>query len=120
MSDNLMVGIGHRTELIPWSTWKTQIRGDANLDFMSEEHHRVRNFVVTEIPKIGVALSPEYIADRLTLPLPKVITILDELEEHMTFLYRNEQGEVAWAYPVTADRTPHRMTFSSGERINAA
>jgi len=49
-----------------------------------------------------------------------VLRILDELEKKMTFLYRDEQGAVLWAYPVTAARTPHRITFSSGERISAA
>jgi hypothetical protein len=38
----------------------------------------------------------------------------------MTFLFRNEHGAVEWAYPVTAARTPHRVAFSTGERINAA
>ena len=87
---------------------------------MTENHHRVRNFVVTELPKQGVALSPAYIAQQLALPLLDVSTILNDLEHHMTFLYRNEQGEVTWAYPVTVDQTPHKMSFSSGERINAA
>jgi hypothetical protein len=38
----------------------------------------------------------------------------------MTFLYRNERGEVTWAYPVTVAQTPHRLTFGSGEQVNAA
>jgi hypothetical protein len=38
----------------------------------------------------------------------------------MTFLFRNEQGSVTWAYPVTVDQTPHRVTFSSGEQVYAA
>jgi hypothetical protein len=38
----------------------------------------------------------------------------------MTFLFRNEQGAVAWAYPVTVDRTPHYVTFSTGEQVYAA
>ena len=46
--------------------------------------------------------------------------ILDDLEKRMTFLYRNPQGCVTWAYPVTVDRTPHRVEFSSGEKLYAA
>ncbi len=42
------------------------------------------------------------------------------LEKHMTFVFRNEQGAVTWAYPVTVDRTPHRVAFSTGERVYAA
>ncbi len=87
---------------------------------MSEDHHRVRNFVVAELPRAGTALPPAVIAARLDLPLEQVAHILDDLEKHLVFLFRNPQGEVAWAYPVTVDPTPHRVTFSSGEKIYAA
>jgi hypothetical protein len=80
----------------------------------------VRDLAVTELIRQGEPLSPELIAGELGLPLALVKRILDELEERMTFLFRNECGEVAWAYPVTADRTPHRVTFSTGEQIYAA
>jgi hypothetical protein len=87
---------------------------------MSESHHLVRNFVVKELPQKGAPLSPEFISQRLDLPLARVNSILEELEKNLTFLYRNKQGSVAWAYPVTADETPHKISFSTGERINAA
>ena len=91
-----------------------------NLSFMTPEHHQVRNFVVSELPRAGKALQPEYIALKLGLPLDLVAHILDDLEKHLVFLFRNPLGEVAWAYPVTVDETPHRVTFSSGEKIYAA
>ena len=72
------------------------------------------------MPRIGAPLPPELIAERLHLSVERVNVILDELEKHMTFLFRNEQGAVAWAYPVTVDRTPHRITFSTGEQVYAA
>jgi hypothetical protein len=87
---------------------------------MSAEHHLVRNFVVSELPRIGRPLSPELIAQRLDLPEARVRIILEDLEKHLTFLFRNAQGAVAWAYPVTTDQTPHRVTFSTGEQIHAA
>ena len=87
---------------------------------MSEGHHRIRNWVVTELPRVGKPLSPERIARELRLPLDQVVGILDDLEKHMTFLFRDEQGAVEWAYPVTVAQTPHRVIFSSGERVNAA
>jgi hypothetical protein len=87
---------------------------------MSPEHHAVRNFAVTELPRAGQPLAPETIARRLDLPLEQVNAILADLEKHMTFLFRNEQGAVAWAYPVTVEPTPHRVTFSSGEKLYAA
>jgi hypothetical protein len=87
---------------------------------MSEDHHRVRNYVVAALPRVGEPLSPAFIAQALDLPQTQVVDILDELERHMTFLWRNEEGAVTWAYPVTVDRTPHHVTFSTGERIYAA
>jgi hypothetical protein len=60
------------------------------------------------------------IAQALDLPLARVVEILADLEQHMTFLFRDEQGAVVWAYPVTVERTPHHVTFESGEQIYAA
>jgi hypothetical protein len=120
MNKSLLLGIWHHTIPIPQWVWQRQVRGDANLDFMTEEHHRIRNFVVTELPRAGEPLTPEFIAQALKLPLDQLVPILNDLEKRMTFLFRNEQGAVAWAYPVTVDQTPHRMTFSTGEQVNAA
>jgi hypothetical protein len=82
---------------------------------MSQDHHRVRDFAVTELARTGAPLSPEAIAAALGLPLTRTGTVLDDLERHLTFLFRNERGEVTWAYPVTVDETPHAARFSSGE-----
>ena len=120
MDDNLLLGLGRFTLPIPRMIWQRLVKGGAHLDFMSPEHHRVRNFVVTELPRAAKPLSPEYIGQKLNLPRPRVVDILDDLERHMTFLFRNPQGAVNWAYPVTVDRTPHRVTFSTGEQIYAA
>lgn len=120
MDDSVLLGLGRYMIPIPRLVWQKQVHGDARLDFMSEEHHRIRNFVVMELPRAGKPLSPQFIAQELNLPLAQVIGILDELEKHMTFLFRNEQGAVAWAYPVTVDHTPHHMTFSTGEQVYAA
>ncbi len=87
---------------------------------MSADHHRVRDYVVMQIPRAGHSLALEDIAQALDLPPNRVSAILDDLEKHLTFLFRNPQGEVEWAYPVTAARTPHHVAFSSGERIDAA
>ena len=120
MTDNLLLGVSRYLLPIPRFIWQRQISSAANLDFMSADHHRVRDFVVTEIPKVGKPLSPAYIAQALDLPLDRLSIILDELEKHMTFLFRDEHGDVEWAYPVTAACTPHHVAFSSGERIDAA
>ena len=120
MKNSMLLGISRYTLPIPRFIWQRQVSGEANLDFMSVDHHRVRDFVVTEIPKAGKPLSPDCIAQALDLPPDRLSVILDDLEKHLTFLFRNPQGEVEWAYPVTAACTPHHITFSTGERIDAA
>ena len=120
MADNVLLGVSRLMVPIPRFIWQRQVSGEANLDFMSSDHHRVHDFVVMEIPKIGKPLSPAYIAQALDLPPARLSAILDDLETHLTFLFRNPQGEVEWAYPVTAACTPHHVAFSSGERIDAA
>lgn len=82
---------------------------------MSADHHRVRDFAVTELARTGEPLAMEYIAKRLELDEGRVADIVDELEKHLTFLYRSRGDTVTWAYPVTVDETPHRAILSSGE-----
>jgi hypothetical protein len=114
-------------QLVPFSraVWERHlaqapVHAQTRLSFMTPAHHRLRYFVVRELPRLGAPLPPKLLAQRLDLPLPEVIRLLDDLEQHLFFLARNEQGAVAWAYPVTAEPTPHRLTFSSGEHIYAA
>ena len=92
----------------------------SRLGFMSPDHHKVRDFVVLELPRSEAPIPPEEISRNLNLSLPHTQEILEELEKGMTFLFRNAKGEVAWAYPVTADPTPHHVRFSTGEQIYAA
>jgi hypothetical protein len=99
---------------------RNAVKTGGGLDFMTPDHHRVRNFAVAELPRAGGPLSPDTIACKLDLPLDAVVAILDDLEKSLTFLFRNEQGEVTWAYPMTVAHTPHHLTFSSGEQVNAA
>jgi len=87
---------------------------------MTKAHHQIRFFVVRELPRIGKPIPAELISDELNIPLSRTIEILDDLEKNLFFLVRNEQGEIAWAFPVTADKTPHQLTFSTGESLNAA
>jgi hypothetical protein len=121
----MLQGIGQHLVPIPRLMWQEHVSKSghdtkAELDFMSEEHHLIRNLVVRELPRIGEPLSPDWVARTLNLPVARVTDILDDLEKHKTFLFRNEQGAVTWAYPVTLDRTPHHLTFSTGEQVYAA
>ena len=125
MNRSLLMGLGRFFLRIPRPLWQQEVaRGarsaDKSLAFMTDEHHKVRDFVVREMPRIAEPIPPEMISRELDMPLDKVIPILDELEKKLTFLYRSEEGAVTWAYPVTVDETPHTITFSTGEHIYAA
>ena len=94
---------------------------DDHLAFMTTAHRTVRNFVVRELPRNGGRpLTPTQIASSLSLDSQSVPGLLDDLESHLLFLVRNVHGDVSWAFPVTSDRTPHRLRFSTGERIFGA
>ena len=122
MSDRLLLGIGHRMIPIPRFVWQRLIKANARktqarLGFMSADHHRVRDFVVTELRRRAAPLPPGLIAEKLELAPARVGTVLDELERHLTFLVRNAEGAVTWAFPVTVDETPHRARFTTGEEL---
>jgi hypothetical protein len=126
MNKSLRLGLGKYLVPVPRPLWQGQIAQnerhtrEQGLAFMSADHHRLREFVVVELPRLARPLAPAYIAERLGLPVEQVTGLLDDLEKNLTFLYRNPQGEVTWAYPVTVEPTPHRVTFSSGESLYAA
>jgi hypothetical protein len=125
MKENVLMGKGRKFIEIPRETWDQHIAQAPQdcakiLSFMTEEHHLIRYFVVKELPHIGKPISPELISEELKISLSRTTKILDDLERNLFFLVRNEQSEVSWAFPVTADKTPHRLTFSTGERLNAA
>ena len=125
MKNNLLLGMWRHLFPVPPRIWQKQVAEKAehtraHLAFMSPDHQRVRNLVVRELPRVNKPLAPEWIARELNLPIENVITILDELERHLTFLFRDGDGAVIWAYPVTVAETPHRVTLSTGEKIFAA
>jgi hypothetical protein len=125
MEESVLSVAEKRFAEIPTELWQQHVQRTAKeipkvLGFMTENHHRVRYFVVRELPRIGGPIPPEVIAKELNLSFSKTTEILDELEKNLFFLVRYEKGEVLWAFPVTADSTPHRLTFSTGENINAA
>ena len=125
MNKSLLLGLWRFWLRIPRRIWQQEVARSAraaekSLAFMTADHHKIRDFVVRELPRIAKPIPPETIAQSLNMDLEQVIPILDELEKNLTFLYRNEGGAVTWAYPVTAEQTPHRVTFSTGEGIYAA
>jgi hypothetical protein len=124
-TETILIGQGRTITTISREEWESELATvpqhfEKKLSFMTAEHHLVRYFVVRELPLAGEPLSVELIAKQVHLPTSRVTAILDDLEQHLTYLYRNPEGKVAWAYPVTADQTRHELKFSTGERIYAA
>ena len=125
MDNTLLKGIWKYLLPVPPFMWQKAInkmagKARARIRFMTPDHHAVRNFVVLELPRSGVPLSPQRIASELGFSIEHVFRILDDLETAKFFLFRNNAGEVVWAYPVTVQKTPHKAIFSSGEEIFAA
>ena len=125
MRNQLMAGVWRFMVGVPPLLWekrieKAKLKVNQATRFMSPEHRLVHHFVVRELPRMGAPIPAETVARALGLPPERVTEILRDLEERLTFLYRNEQGEVVWAYPVTVEKTPHAITFNSGEQLFAA
>ncbi len=125
MSEAILLGRGRQILEIPRQMWEQHLaqvpqHAQGRLRFMSEDHHRVRYFVVRELPRLGEPIQPAVIARDLQLPPQRVAAILDDLEQNLFFLVRNPAGAVTWAFPVTSQPTPHRLSFSTGEQLYAA
>ena len=125
MKNKLMMGLWRYILNVPSFLWEKQIamatkKFEKEHRFMTPEHRQVHHFAVRELPYKGTPLSPELISERLNIPVDRVNAILDDLEIHMTFLFRNPEKEVVWAYPVTVEKTPHHLTFDTGEQLYAA
>ncbi len=125
MEDTIILGRGQQMIEMPQTAWQgylTQVpqHGRSRLSFMTDAHHQVRNFVVSELVDTQAPVEPEFISRELNIPLSQVIAILEELEQRLFFLVRNEQNAVSWAYPLTIQATPHRLTFSTGEQLYGA
>jgi len=125
MGETILIGRGRKFTSMPRTEWEDQLSKipesmKTRLSFMTRQHHLVRYFVVKHLPRLGGPIPPEMIAEKLHIPLRRVASILAELEEKLFFLVRDSRGDVTWAYPVTAAETPHRLSFSTGERIFAA
>ena len=125
MEDKILLGRDQKILEILQATWKqhlTQIpqHSQSRLSFMTDAHHQIRYFIVKEMANTQKPIEPEFISERLNMPLGLVKPILEELERKLFFLVRNEQGAVAWAYPVTVETTPHKLSFATGEHLYGA
>ena len=126
VDDTILIGSGSKIFRVPDRDWREGLAGapeffSGRLAFMTDEHHRVRNFVVAELPaNPAKPLQPAEISRRLRFSPDRLDTILDELERNLFFLVRDHAGDVSWAFPVTSDRTPHFVRFSNGKSVSAA
>ncbi len=125
MKNKVMMGSCGNMMDVPLSLWEEQIaqgkkKYAEHIAFMSREHRLVHHFVVRKLPFVAKPLSPAFIANSLNISIERTISILNDLESHMTFIFRNTDGFVIWAYPVTLEKTPHHVTFNTGEQLYAA
>ena len=125
MSGHILMGVGREIQSVPDDAFLKSVKGlparmALRLAFMSRDHHAVRDFVVRELPRRNRPLSSRQIAQATGLRVRGVSAVLAELERDLFFLVRDSDGNVNWAFPVTTSRTPHRLTFSTGEKIFGA
>ncbi len=125
MREWLMAGVWRYVLRLPPGIGRKRVgrlaeRARAEVGALSAQHRAVHHFVVRELSRFGGPLPPQAIAEGVDLPPATVIETLDDLEARKGFLFRNQDGAVVWAYPVTAAATPHRIAFRSGETLYAA
>ena len=124
MFERVLLGVGRRMVPVPEVIFRPMVRRDANKlakrPPLRADERRVQHFAVSEIPRRREAIAPEVFAAELDLSLEEVSQILDELERRMTFLCRRGGEDVIWAYPVTADETPHQVRIDGGAAFSAA
>jgi hypothetical protein len=104
MSETILIGRGKHITTIPRSNWEQELHAAPELirqrlDFMSPDHHAVRNFVVRELPTYGKPFSIKHISHALRLPRERTAQIVGELE-------RNRFGDRNLLFH-TIERTTH-------------
>ena len=124
MFERILLGVGQRMVPVPNFVFRTMVQRDAKKlakrSTLEPDERRVQHFAVREIARRREAIAPEVFAVELDLSLEQVSQILDELERRMTFLCRRGGENVVWAYPVTAEETPHQIRMDGGEAFSAA
>jgi hypothetical protein len=124
VTERILLGVGRRMVPVPEWLFRPMVQRDARRlakrPPLEPDERRVQHFAVREIPRRRVAIAPEVFAAELDLPLERVGLILDKLERHMTYLCRRGGEDVVWAYPVTAEKTPHQVRMDGGEAFSAA
>jgi len=122
--ERILLGVGRRMLPVPEWAFRPMVERDtkklAKRPALEPDERRVQHFAVREIPRRRSEIAPEVFAAELDLSLDRVNQILDKLERRMTFLCRRGGTDVDWAYPVTAEETPHQIRIDGGEAFSAA
>jgi hypothetical protein len=120
----MLLGVGRRMIPVPEWLFGPMVNRDANKlakrPALEPDQRRVQHFAVREIPRRREPIAPEVFANELDLGLEEVDQILGELERRMTYLWRRDGENVSWAYPVTAEETPHQVRIDGGAAFSAA
>jgi hypothetical protein len=119
----LLIGAGRELIRGDETDWRRRTPASglsSALAFMTPDHHAVRNLAVDRMAATGRPLSSRAIASSLGLSLPRVRQALADLDAALFFLVRDGPDEVRWAFPVTSERTDHRVRLSTGETVFAA
>jgi hypothetical protein len=124
MDGGALLGVRKWTLPVPPALWRRQILQMTEfmrqqLSFMTDDHRRIHKFVVVKLTESRVPLKAELIAQTLNLSLELFGLILDDLEKRSNLFSRNAGGDIIRAYPVTLEKTPHRMAISTGKELYA-
>lgn len=123
--DTILIGHGRSVIRESDEEWRRALQAlrlgpNVRLSFMTPQHRQMREYAVTELPRVGRPITPGELAQRFTLSVDAVVDILAELERHLFFIRRNDNGDISWAFPVTVEPTPHRLRFDDGAEVFAA
>ncbi len=124
MFERILLGVGRRMVPVPECLFRPMVQRDARKlarrPALEPDQRRVQHFAVREIARRREPIAPDVFARELDLPAEEVSQILDELERRMTYLCRRGGESVNWAYPVTAEPTPHQVRIDGGAAFSAA
>ena len=124
MFERILLGLGKRMVPVPEWLFRPMVQRDARRlakrPNLEPDERRVQHFAVREIPRRREPIAPEVFATELDLSVDEVGEILDKLERRLTFLCRRGSEDVVWAYPVTAEVTPHQVRIDDGKSFSAA
>ncbi len=121
----VLVGRGGDLLTRPETDWWDELQ--AHVPALRQLHHAltplqraVRRCAVLRLVETGQPVEPEAIAAGVGAGVAEIVAALADLEARLFFLVRGGSGAVTWSYPVTADPTPHHLTFTTGERLDGA